>query len=82
MKHVFQCKLQGWNNEYDIVWFDAQHYTKEQALAKFEEKQGWTVKANGKDYPYTYWEYDGVKYYSVTYMGLLSDDEMPSAKEE
>lgn len=77
MKHVFKCQRLGWDSSSECVWFDEEFYTQEQAYAEFIERTGMTEKANGESYPYTYWERDGIKYYSVTYMGLYSDDQMP-----
>jgi len=67
--HLFRAKLKGWKDEYDIIWFDADRYSKEEAESQIIEKIGFTEK-NGREYPYTYYEYDGVEYYSYTYLGI------------
>lgn len=77
MVHVFRCKLLGWSNENDIVYFDTNLYSEDEAKAQFIECYGETTKGNGRDYPYTYYEYDGEKYYSVKYLGVMDYNDMP-----
>lgn len=67
--HKFKAKLKGWGNEYDIIWFDADRYSKEEAESQIIEKTGVTEK-NGREYMYTYYEYGGVEYYSYVYLGI------------
>lgn len=73
--HIFRAKLLGKENEYDIVWFLASKYTKEEAEANFVPKVGLTNK-NGNEYPYTYYEYEGAKYYKYTYLGLKDVEQL------
>lgn len=73
MRHVFKATKLGWGKEKEGVWFDADHYTEEEARAEFKPYQGTTRKG----YPYTGYEYDGEKYHDVTYLGQFEDDEMP-----
>ena len=75
--HVFRGVKLGWESESEGIWFDASLYTKEQAEAQFVEKYGTTTKANGQTYDYTYYEYDGVKYYKVSYLGEFDYENMP-----
>ena len=36
MKHVFKALKMGWTGEQEGVWFDADQYTKEEAIAEFK----------------------------------------------
>ena len=72
--HVFKAKLLGYGDNYEGIWFDADCYSKESAESQFVECTGYTTKANGDSYPYTYYEYDGKKYYKVYYIGLFDKD--------
>ena len=73
MKHVFLATKIGWDKEKEIIWFDSDDYTAEEARNEFEEYQGTTESG----YPYTGYEYDGQKYYKITYLGEFEDDELP-----
>lgn len=73
MRHLFRILKQGYKAEPEVVWFDADHYTKEEADAQFEEFEDFTL--NG--YPYKGYKYQGEKLHEVFYMGLFKDDEMP-----
>ena len=75
--HVFRCTKLGWEHEVEGVWFDADEYDRYSAEAEFTECTGYTEKANGETYPYTYYEYDGEKYYEIEYMGEYDYDDMP-----
>lgn len=56
MRHVFKGKKLGWGDDKtEGVWFDADHYTKEEAEAEFKPYQGVTQRG----YDYTGYEYDG-----------------------
>lgn len=77
MKHVFIATQKGWDQKKDVIWFDADQYSQDEAESQFEEKEGQTEKANGLMYPYKYYEYDGVEYHDYYYKGLFEDDEMP-----
>lgn len=78
MKHLFRATKIGWDKEQEGVWFDSNHYTKEEAEAEFKPYKGTT--ANG--YPYTGYEYDGQKYHHVHYLGEFEDDKLPKNNEE
>ena len=69
MVHVFRAKLFGWDNDYDDIIFDASRFSREDAEAYFVEKVGLTNK-NNLEFPYSYYEYEGKKYYSYQYMGI------------
>ena len=73
MRHVFKATKLGWDEEKEGVWFDSDHYTKEEAEAEFKPYDG--VTQDG--YPYTGYEYDGERYHDYTYLGEFEDDEMP-----
>ncbi|RIA77930.1 hypothetical protein EI71_00713 [Anaeroplasma bactoclasticum] len=75
--HVFRCKCQGWNNKYVVVCIDAEKFTENEARAQFIAKTGFTEKSNGQDYPFTYYEYEGNKYYKVGYWGVYDSDNLP-----
>lgn len=75
--HVFRCKKMGWAGSEECVWFDATQYDRYSAEAQFIEQTGYTEKANGESYPYTYYEYDGEKYYDIYYLGEYDYDNMP-----
>ena len=65
MRHVFRATKIGWAKEQECVWFDSDHYTKEEAEAEFKPYEATTQRG----YPYTGYEYDGQKYHDVTYLG-------------
>ena len=73
MRHVFKATKLGWTEEKEGVWFDSDHYTKEEAIAQFRPYKGETQRG----YPYTGYEYDGQKYHDVKYLGEFEDDNMP-----
>ena len=75
--HVFRCKKLGWSEEIECVWFDTTLYDRYSAESQFIEHTGYTEKANGESYPYTYYEYDGQQYYDIYYMGEYDYDNMP-----
>ncbi len=78
MKHLFRATKMGWDHEQEGVWFDSDHYTKEEAESEFKTFEGETQRG----YPYTGYEFDGQKYHDVTYLGEFEDDEMPTNNEE
>ena len=78
MRHLFRITKQGYSGETEVVWFDADHYSKEEAEEQFVEFEDYTQ--NG--YPYKGYEYQGERLYEVFYMGLFEDDEMPHNTEE
>lgn len=71
MRHVFRAQKLGWEKE--GIWFDADKFTEEEARAQFKEYEGTTQRGDS----YTGYEYDGDKFYRVTYLGQYEDDEMP-----
>ena len=73
MRHVFKATRLGWDSEKEGVWFDSDQYTAEEARAEFKPYLGTTQRG----YPYTGYEFDGIKYYSVEYVGEYEDDKMP-----
>ena len=73
MRHVFRATKMGWSKEQEGVWFDANHYTKDQAAAQFKPFKA----ISQKGYPYTGYEYDGQKYHDVTYLGAFANNKMP-----
>ena len=73
MKHVFRAQKLGWEKAFDVIWFDTNYYTREEAEAELEPFEGLTQ--NG--YPYSGYEYGGQKYYSYSYLGVYEDDKMP-----
>ena len=78
MRHVFRATRIGWDQEQEGVWFDSDHYTKEEAEAEFKPYQGTTQQG----YPYTGYEYDGQKYHDYSYLGEYEDDQMPQNNED
>ena len=73
LNHVFKAQKQGWDKEYDGIWFNSNYYTKEQAASEIKPFQALTQRG----YPYTGYEFDGQKYYKYTYLGLFESDKMP-----
>lgn len=65
MKHLFRATKLGWDEEQEGIWFDSDHYSKEEAEAEIKTYDGITQRG----YPYTGYEYDGQKYHDVTYLG-------------
>ena len=77
-KHVFKATRIGWKQEEDIIWFDADVYSREEAEAQLEPYQGHTFDG----WPYTGYRFDGVDYHHYEYLGNLEDDEMPEKIED
>lgn len=73
MKHVFRATKLGWDEEKEGIWFDADKYSKEEAIAQFKPYEGVTQKG----YPYTGYEYKGEKYHDFVYAGKYEDDDLP-----
>ena len=63
----------GWEGKKDGIWFDADEYSKEEAIAQFKPFEG----INKRGYPYTGYVYGGIKYYDFTYLGLFENNKMP-----
>lgn len=78
MKHVFKAQPIGWDKEPEGIWFDSDHYTKEEAEAEFKPYDGVTRQG----WPYTGYEYDGTKYHDFQYMGEFDDDNLPGKSRE
>ena len=78
MRHVFKATKLGWDKNKEGVWFDADEYTKEEAIAQFKPYEGTTQRG----YPYTGYEYDGQRYHDVTYLGEFEDDKLPKSDGE
>ena len=76
MRHVFRCVQKGWDGETEGVWFDTDLYTREEAEAQFVPVDK-MIQKNGHWFPFTFYEYDGQTYYSVEYLGIYDDDNMP-----
>ena len=76
LNHVFRAQKQGWEKEYDGIWFDSSCYTREQAASEIKPFQALTQRG----YPYTGYEFDGQKYYNYIYLGLFESDKMPGTK--
>ena len=75
--HVFLGTILGWESNQEYIWFNTLDYSKEEAEAQFIERYGETTKVNGLAYDYTYYEYDGQKYYKVVYLGEFDEKNMP-----
>ena len=73
MRHVFRATRIGYPPTQEGIWFDADRYTKEEAIAQFTPYEGITQRG----YPYTGYEYDGIRYHDFTYLGLYEEDKMP-----
>ncbi len=73
MRHVFRATRIGYPRQQDGIFFDTEAYTKEQAQAEFKEYQATTQEG----FPYKGYEYGGIKYHDVTYLGVYEDDRMP-----
>ena len=78
MKHVFRATRIGWGNKQDGIWFDADELIREEAEAEFKPFQGTTQKG----FPYTGYEFGGVKYHDVYYLGVYEDDKIPKNNDE
>lgn len=77
LAHFFIGTRLGWGEEKDVIWFDADLYTEEEAFAQFKPIKGETLKANGYYYDYTAYEYDGIKYHDLSYHGVHDFDNRP-----
>lgn len=75
--HVFKCKKMGYDEEEVGIWFDADVYSERDAKSQFHERYGETKKSNGEYYPFTYFEYEGEKFFDVEYVGLFDEDNLP-----
>ena len=73
MRHVFRATKMGWEQEQEVIWFDSDRYTREEAEAQFKPFQGISQRGHA----YTGYEYGGQKYYDVMYLGEYENDKMP-----
>lgn len=76
--HVISAKRMGWDNgdkTYEYFFFPIDEYSKEEALAQFNEVQKETFK-NNSWYPYTAYEYEGEVFYSIQYSGTADESEI------
>ncbi len=73
MRHVFKATRIGWEEEKEGIWFDSDHYTRKEAENQFKPYEGITQRG----YPYTGYEFDGIKYHDYIYLGEFEDDDMP-----
>jgi len=76
-KHCFVAKRMGWNAERDMILFDSNLYTQEEAFAQFKKVKKETLK-NNHWYPYTAYEYNGVMYHDVGYLGIHDENNLPN----
>ena len=74
MRHLFKATKLGWAEEKEVIWFDSDYYTKEEAESKIKPYDGITQRG----FPYVGYEFDGQKYHDVTYLGEFEDDCMPT----
>jgi len=72
--HVISAKRMGWEQMYDYYTFSVKEYSEEEALAQFRPVQKEADK-NGRNYPFTAFQYDGTFYYSVVYSGIADEKE-------
>ena len=75
-RHVFIATRLGWDENKDVVWFDADKYTREEAESHFVPVACMTEKKVGY-VPYTAYDYDGVRYHDFHYVGLRDEENMP-----
>lgn len=76
--HVISAKRMGWDNgdkTYEYFFFPIDEYSKEEALAQFNEVKKETLK-NNSWYPYTAYEYEGEVFYSIQYSGIADESEI------
>ena len=78
MLHIILATLLGWGSEQKVIPFDADLYSKDDALSQFTPYQG----TNYDGYPYTGYEYNGQKYYNVKYIGKIENRFAPTKKRE
>ena len=78
MKHLFKATRLGWERQQEAVWFDSSKYSREEAISQFKKEQ----VCSKRGYQYTRFEYDGQKYYDVTYLGEFDDDKLPRNDDE
>lgn len=77
-QHVVLVQNFGWDEEKEVFTFDANRYTEDEVMDGFDEFEG--ITENG--YPFTGYEYDGERFYSVSYLGVFPDDEIPCCEHD
>lgn len=78
MKHLFRVQHFGFDKEKEGIWFDADHYSEEEAKDKFEPITKTTLKNNHNvDYTAYRFKDTGEEFYDVKYLGKFEDDDMP-----
>lgn len=65
MKHLYRATVMGFEKKQEMIYFDSDYYTREEADAQFKRFRG----VNSRGYGYTGFEYDGQRYHDVTYIG-------------
>lgn len=78
MRHLFRATRIGFPRAQDGIWFDIAEYTLKEAIAQFKPYKATTKKG----FPYTGYEYDGVKYHDFKYLGEFEDDNMPLSNDD
>ena len=79
MYHLFRATLLGYDREQEGIYFDANHYSREEAEAQFKPYDGVTQRG----YPYTGYEFGGSKYHDVSYIGEFPNKKsMPKNNDE
>jgi len=77
--HVISAKRMGWDNgdeSYAYFFFPTDEYSQEQAMAQFYPVLKETLKDNNQWYSYTAYEFEGETFYSITYSGTATEDEV------
>ena len=78
MRYLFRATRIGFPRAQDGIWFDVAKYTLKEAVAQFKPYKATTQKG----FPYTGYEYDGVKYHDFTYLGKYADNKMPRSNDD
>ena len=78
MKHVILAIPMGWDKNKQVITFDADQFTREEAMAQFEEFNG---RKDGM-HLYTAYKYNGTKYYKIQYIGKVPDNKVPRNEKE
>lgn len=73
MQHVFRATRMGWEKKREGIHFDASVYSEAEARAQFKP----VACVSERGYPYTAYEYDGIRYHDFEYLGIYPDDKMP-----
>ena len=73
--HVISAKKMGWDSGYDYIFFPADEFTSDSAMAQFSRVEKEALK-NNHWVSYTAYEYDGETYYSIQYSGIADESEI------